>query len=81
MVTGGGTLTPEQVEGMLDGLTYVNVHSDLHPPGEIRGQIAGGGSFSASNCVQLVPHGGMDFVAGQSSMNSTINEGGPPDSN
>lgn len=54
VITGGGVLTPAGVQGMLDGLTYVNLHSDLHPGGEIRGQIAGGEPFSASDCVLSV---------------------------
>lgn len=29
----------ELVEAIEDGLTYVNVHSDKHPAGEIRGQV------------------------------------------
>ncbi len=53
-ITGGGTLDPARVQGMIDGLTYVNLHSDLFPPGEIRGQIVGGEAFSASDCV-IVP--------------------------
>jgi hypothetical protein len=28
-----------QEQSILDGMTYVNIHSDLHPGGEIRGQI------------------------------------------
>ena len=54
-ITGGGTLTnPTQVQAMLDGLTYVNLHTDMSPGGEIRGQIAGGDAFSASDCVRIV---------------------------
>jgi hypothetical protein len=39
--TGTATLTPAQVAALVDGLTYVNVHTPapFHPSGEIRGQI------------------------------------------
>jgi glucose/arabinose dehydrogenase len=39
--TMGGTvtLTPEQLAALVDGLTYVNIHSSIHTGGEIRGQI------------------------------------------
>jgi glucose/arabinose dehydrogenase len=53
-VTGGGTLTPALVQAMLDGLTYVNVHTQLHPGGEIRGQVVGGEAFSADDCAQVL---------------------------
>jgi len=52
-ITGGGTLTAGQVQGMLNGLTYVNLHTDLVPSGEIRGQVEGGEAFSASDCVRI----------------------------
>ena len=32
-------LTEEQAESLETGLLYVNVHTELNPPGEIRGQI------------------------------------------
>lgn len=35
---GSATLTPAQITGVLDGLSYVNVHSVMHGGGEIRGQ-------------------------------------------
>ena len=38
-ITGNGTLTPENVQNVLDGLTYINVHSETYPGGEIRAQI------------------------------------------
>lgn len=38
-VTGNGTLTAPQVQGMLGGLTYLNIHSSFKPGGEIRGQV------------------------------------------
>jgi hypothetical protein len=33
------TMTAEQVEWFKDGLLYINLHSEAHPNGEIRGQI------------------------------------------
>ncbi len=53
-VTGGGTLTPARLQAMLDGLTYVNVHTQLYPGGEIRGQIVGGEAFFADDCAQVL---------------------------
>jgi len=37
----GGTmgLTPQQLANVLDGLTYVNIHTTNFPQGEVRGQI------------------------------------------
>ncbi len=43
------TLTPDQWVAVVAGLTYVNVHTDLNRPGEIRGQIL--------PCVTAVPLG------------------------
>ena len=42
---------------MLDGQTYVNLHTDVFPGGEIRGQVAGGEAFRASDCIRLLSPG------------------------
>ena len=34
------TLAPEQLAAVVDGLTYVNIHTANHPDGEVRGQVA-----------------------------------------
>jgi hypothetical protein len=39
--TGTVTLTPEQVTDLLAGALYVNVHTAMNPPGEIRAQLDG----------------------------------------
>jgi hypothetical protein len=38
-ISGMGTLTAAQVQGMIEGRTYINVHTTQHPGGEIRGQV------------------------------------------
>lgn len=38
-MTGSATLTPEQAKQFSDGEWYINVHSEAHPAGEIRGQV------------------------------------------
>ncbi|UCD75324.1 MAG: PQQ-dependent sugar dehydrogenase [Phycisphaerales bacterium] len=38
-IMGSETLTAQQAADVLAGLWYINIHSDLHPPGEIRGQV------------------------------------------
>lgn len=37
--SGASTLSAPNIQGMLDGLTYINIHSTFRPGGEIRGQI------------------------------------------
>ena len=36
---GSATLTDDQAKQMLSGAWYVNVHTEAHKPGEIRGQL------------------------------------------
>jgi hypothetical protein len=38
-ITGNGVITAAQALGMEQGLTYVNVHTQVFPGGEIRGQL------------------------------------------
>lgn len=38
-ITGNGVLDAGQITGMMDGLTYVNLHTSQNPGGELRGQV------------------------------------------
>jgi len=38
-IEGSMTLTEQQARDILAGLTYVNVHTQQHPGGELRGQL------------------------------------------
>ncbi|HSZ50301.1 MAG TPA: CHRD domain-containing protein [Caulobacteraceae bacterium] len=38
-IRGSTVLTQGQIDQLMNGLWYVNVHTALHPPGEIRGQV------------------------------------------
>src|SRR5690606_4586278 len=37
---GEASISPAFAQEVLDGLWYVNIHTAMHPPGEIRGQVA-----------------------------------------
>jgi hypothetical protein len=39
---GSATLTDEQAAQLANGQWYVNIHTEAHPDGEIRGQVTGG---------------------------------------
>ena len=41
-VSGSGALSADDLQGVLDGRTYVNIHTQNNGPGEIRGQIMRG---------------------------------------
>jgi CHRD domain len=38
-ISGSATLTPEQAQQFSSGAWYINVHTQSHPAGEIRGQV------------------------------------------
>jgi hypothetical protein len=38
-ITGSATLTPEQARQFAAGEWYINIHTQAHPGGEIRGQV------------------------------------------
>ena len=38
-LTGTAQISAEQAQHMLDGLWYLNIHTELNGPGEIRGQL------------------------------------------
>jgi hypothetical protein len=42
-IQGAAQLTGEQMREVLDGLWYVNIHTEEHPDGEIRGQVENSG--------------------------------------
>jgi len=68
-VEAGDALTAEQVDALLAGQLYVNVHSAAHPGGEIRGQIKPPGisvaiaGLSSSNVVPPVTNTANGFAA------------------
>jgi hypothetical protein len=36
---GSATLTDAQAKDLMDGMMYFNIHTAVHKPGEIRGQM------------------------------------------
>ncbi len=40
--SGGKTLLDTEVDEILAGNWYINIHTDANPPGELRGQVLGG---------------------------------------
>lgn len=68
-VEAGDVLTADQVDALLAGQLYVNVHSAAYPGGEIRGQIKPPGiavaiaGLSGSNVVPPVTNTAVGFAA------------------
>ncbi len=52
-ITGNGVLDAGQITGMMDGLTYVNLHSSQNPGGELRGQVTDSASSIPSLSVSF----------------------------
>ena len=61
-ITGNGNITADQAEEMLLGLTYINLHSQAIPSGEIRGQIVGASDPSAIPTLSQWGMIGLTFV-------------------
>ena len=55
---GTSTLAPAQVHEVLDGDSFVNLHTGAFPGGELRGYVEGGSPFSASDCVRVLARRG-----------------------
>jgi len=53
---GAGTLTPAQVDTVLDGLSYINIHTSFFPGGEISGFLESGSPINVSDCVEVLNH-------------------------
>lgn len=69
---GGGTLTPTQVGHVMNGLTYLNVHTTMFGAGEIRAQVVAPGSAT--------PYGGnpplsLQLVSGSVKINQVATLG------
>jgi glucose/arabinose dehydrogenase len=58
-LSGSATITPGQVAQLLNGEWYVNLHTALHPPGEIRGQVV---PLPLDDPLPPVVHGGVHVV-------------------
>ncbi len=73
-ISGSGMLTASEVQTLMDGLAYLNLHSSAFPGGEIRGQIdhvPDSGSPSAPSPT----------VTGPATPGGTLNIGCPPSIN
>jgi len=64
------------VQEILEGSTYVNLHTAAFPGGEIRGQIAGGEGFRASDCIEVLSPGAAPIGAGRSGRSVRTNRVG-----
>jgi hypothetical protein len=42
ILMGNAEITEEQLTQLRDGMMYINVHTEMHPDGEIRGQVMEG---------------------------------------
>jgi len=56
---GSTTISASQMQDLIDGLWYINIHSTLHPGGEIRGQVVQ--QLPAPGALALI---GLGAIAG-----------------
>lgn len=82
--TGGGTLSAVNLAGLLDGNTYLNIHTANNGPGEIRGQVVdadivvfdivltAGQEVPTPNVAGFTPMGTATVVADRSSFEVEI---------
>lgn len=69
---GGGTLTPTQVTNVMNGLTYLNLHTAMFSGGEIRGQVVAPGSATPYGAN---PPLSLQLVGGAVKINTTATLG------
>ena len=58
-LSGGTIITDAQEIQLLDGLWYINIHTALNGPGEIRGQIDGANVIPEPATLGLIVAGGL----------------------
>lgn len=61
--SGNSVLTPANVANVLNGLTYINIHSSFRPGGEIRGQLLNGVMIPEPATLGLLTAGAVGLLA------------------